>query len=237
MQQDIGQSSVQESLFTNNKGQSVIQDNQAVETHNLQGSEGQLRKPTKLFGVDVIATPIRKDNEVNARSDDLLALQVLGNQLEHNLSGKDEVVSSLNLDPEILVSESRTFTNRLLVRCETPTSCFQERRREMAEIEHFLDNDFRFSGFAGQFKGFSSGSSRDQWLEGFLKGIWRWHHEGDDLFQERGWQVCRFIACMMKSCRMYQVCLKRRNGAEEPRAQATSLLVAALHLVPWFHIP
>jgi hypothetical protein len=82
----------------------------AVETHDLQGSEGQLRKPTKLFGVGVIATPFRKDNEVNARSDDLLALQAVEGQLEDNTSGLD-VAPSLNLHPEISISESRTFTN------------------------------------------------------------------------------------------------------------------------------
>jgi hypothetical protein len=88
-----GQSSFQDNQatgsFTNNNGQSSIQDILTVEIHNLQGSEGQLRKPTKLFGVDVIATAIRKDNEVNARSDDLLALQVSEQQLEHNLTGMD----------------------------------------------------------------------------------------------------------------------------------------------------
>jgi hypothetical protein len=41
-----------EESFTDEKiGQSCIQDNQAVETHTLQGSDGQLRKPTELFGV------------------------------------------------------------------------------------------------------------------------------------------------------------------------------------------
>jgi hypothetical protein len=42
---------------------------------------------------------------------------------------------------------------------------------------------------------------------------------------------------MMKKYRMNQEESKRRNGAEEHGARATSLLVAALHLVPWFHIP
>jgi hypothetical protein len=42
---------------------------------------------------------------------------------------------------------------------------------------------------------------------------------------------------MMKKHRMNQEESKSWNGAEEPGARATSLLVAALHLVPWFHIP
>jgi hypothetical protein len=128
-----------ESSFTNDKGQSEIQDNLAVETHNLQSSEGQLWKPTESFGVDVIATPSLVHNEVNARSDDLLSLQA-EQQLEHGPSGMAKVVLSLDPEPKILVSES-TFTNCSLVRCETPSSRFQERRREMDEIEHFLKKD------------------------------------------------------------------------------------------------
>jgi hypothetical protein len=69
----------------------------------------------------------------------------------------------IDRDPstEISVSESKTFTNHLLVRCETPTSRFQERRREMADIEHFLDKDWRFSGFVHGFKNVASDPSRD----------------------------------------------------------------------------
>jgi hypothetical protein len=141
-----GQSRLQdnqvESSCTNINGKSVIQDNLAVETHNLQSSEGQLRKPSFLVEVGVIATSCLGPKLGNARSDDLLALQVSEQQLEHDLLGKDEVVSSLNLNPEITVSKSKTFTNCLLVRCETPTSRFQERRREMDDIEHFLKKDW-----------------------------------------------------------------------------------------------
>jgi hypothetical protein len=223
LKQELGQS-IHQNLFASRNGQSVIQDNQAVETHNLQSSEGPLRKPTKLFGVDVIATPFRKDNEVNARSDDLLALQALGNQQERSLDEEGDTVSSLNSNLEILVSESKTFTNHLLVRCETPASKFQERRREMLEVEHFLDKDFRFSGFGGQFKSLDPGPIRDQWFEGFLKGIWRWHHKGDDLFQERMWQICRFIA-------LYDEELSDKSGRFEEkercrRAMCSSHVVA-----------
>jgi hypothetical protein len=69
------------------------------------------------------------DDNVDARSDDLLALQAMGNQPEHDLSGKAEVVSSLNSEPEVLVSESKTFTNCLSVRAETLTSRFQDTSR------------------------------------------------------------------------------------------------------------
>jgi hypothetical protein len=129
----------------------------------------------------------------NAGSDDLLALQASEQQLEHNLSGNDEVVLSLNCNPEILVSESKTFTNCLLVRRETPTSRFQERCREMAEIEHFLDLNWRFSGVVQGIRGTDPGPDRDQMLERFWRGIHVSRYE-EDMTRERLWQVCRYIA-------------------------------------------
>jgi hypothetical protein len=141
--QSLPKDNQDESSFTNDKGQSSIQDNQAVETHNLQSSEGQLGKPSSSVEVDVIATSCHVPELGNARSDDLLALQFSEGQLEHDLLGKAEVVSSLNLEPKILVSASR-YTNCSLVKCETPPCSFQERRREMKEIKHFLKKDSRF---------------------------------------------------------------------------------------------
>jgi hypothetical protein len=240
LKHEVGQSG-----FTNNiDGQSEIQDNQAVEAHNLQSSEGQLRKPSFLFGVDVIDTSSLGDKSENTRSDDLLALQALGNQLEHSLVGTGETVSSLNLDPEILVSESKTLTNCLLVRAETPTSSFRERRREMADIEHFLSKDWRFSSFVQGLRRTNPGRERNKCL-----------------MSDPG-KPAIMSPCMMKIVRMNKDCVKIliesvENGvhaisipnsdgytvpwfhmtwvsAEEPRAQATLLMVGALH---WSQIP
>jgi hypothetical protein len=60
----------------NTIGQSSIQKSETVDTDILQGSEGQLRKPPTLSRADVIAAlSFSRHNFVNARSDDLLALQ------------------------------------------------------------------------------------------------------------------------------------------------------------------
>jgi hypothetical protein len=78
-------------------GQSSTQEIETVETHNLQSSEGQLRKPTDVVKADVIAAFIpERHNPVFARSDDLLALKA-ENQLELDLSGKAEVKSGLKI--------------------------------------------------------------------------------------------------------------------------------------------
>jgi hypothetical protein len=191
-----------ESSFTNDKGQSCIQDNLAVESHNLQSSEGQLRKPSSSVRVVVIATHCFMPELGNARSDDLLASQVLGNQLERDLSDQEEVVSSLNSQPEISVSASKKFTNCSLVRCETPSSRFDERRREMDEIEHFLKQDFKFSGFVRQLMGYSPGKERDDWLLEFYKGVYRGHNFKADqvLFNERCSQLGRYIDLYDEEC-------------------------------------
>jgi hypothetical protein len=163
-----------ESPITNDKSQSSIQDSLAVETHALQGSEGQLRKPTELSGVDVIATPSHGHNTVNARSDDLLALQA-ERRLEHSTVGKSSAVSSLNSEPKIIVSRSE-FTNCTLVRPEGPTATprWKEIHREMEEIEQFLKKDFLFSSFTNELKGFKPERSRerDEWLEYFFRRIY-----------------------------------------------------------------
>jgi hypothetical protein len=126
-----------------------------------------------LFGVDVIATPSLGHNEVNARSDDLLALHTVERQLEHDLSGKAEAVLSLNPEPKILVSKSK-FKNCSFVRCESPSSRFQERRQEMDETEKFLNKDsLRFGGITRQIRETSPGAGRDQMMEGFWSRVWK----------------------------------------------------------------
>jgi hypothetical protein len=93
--------------------QSSIQETETVETHNLQSSEGQLRKPTDVFKAEVIAAFMpERHNPVFARSDDLLALKA-ENRLELDLSGKAEVRSCLkeDLGPDFQVSKSKDHPN------------------------------------------------------------------------------------------------------------------------------
>jgi hypothetical protein len=177
-----------------------------VETHTLQGSEGQLRKPTALFRADVIAarSPLWH-NSVNARSDDLLALQA-ENQLELDLSGKAEVISSLkeDLGPDFLVSKSKDHPNCSLVRQVSPESppdspalrnC-KARRAEMEEIEHFLDRDFmHFGNFAPFLRRFNPGKERDDCMLSFFRKAYRNHDlKGDEsLFNVRCFQASRYV--------------------------------------------
>jgi hypothetical protein len=85
---------------------------------------------------------------VNARSDDLLALKV-----------EDQLESRLNDEggPEFEVQKSKLHPNCVLVRPVNPEPPpdspallnFKMRRKEMAEIEHFLDRDLmHFGNFA-----------------------------------------------------------------------------------------
>jgi hypothetical protein len=60
----------------------------------------------------------------------------------------------------------------------------------MAEIEHFLDDDYRFSRFIGGLERQMPGPDRDQWFKDFLRGI----RSQDEMTQERLWQACRLIA-------------------------------------------
>jgi hypothetical protein len=138
----------QNSEFTiKDKGQSVFQDNQAVDSHNLQSSEGQPQKPSSPGKGDAIATFTPSGTGLgNACGDDLLASQAEGNQLEHSLTEQAETVSSLKV-PEILVSKSKTSTNHLIVKCDTPVTSFEARLKEMQEISHFLQLDGRFQRF------------------------------------------------------------------------------------------
>jgi hypothetical protein len=138
----------------------------------------------------------------SARSDDLLASQVLGTQLEHDLSGTAEVVASLNPEPKILVSKSK-FTNCSLVRCDTPSLSYsQGRRREMDEIEHLLKQDLRFCSFASGLKLFTPGKERDDWVFDFYRGVYRHHNFKEDqaLFNERCSLMCRYITLHDERC-------------------------------------
>jgi hypothetical protein len=194
-----------ESSFTNDKGQSSIQDNLAVETHTLQGSEGQLRKPIELFGVDVIATPSLGHNAVNPRTDDLLALQT-EQQLEHSADEKGSTLSSLNPEPVITVSKSR-FTNCSLVRCEIPPlSRFKERLREMLEIERFLNKDYHFAYLLNDLDApMPPDKTREDMLLELFRKAYRHHNFKEDrcLFDE----ICRPIG--------RYIILKKEDEAEE----------------------
>jgi hypothetical protein len=190
----------------NINGQSSIQKSDTVETHTLQGSEGQLRKPTIVVRADVIAArSLSWHNLVNARSDDLLALQA-GNRLEIDLSGKAEVISSLkeDLGPDFQVSKSKDHPNCSLVRPVNPELPpdspallnFKARRKEMEGIEHFLDRDFmHFGNFAPSLRGFKPGKEIDDWMLSFFQKAYRNHDiRGDaSLFNERRFQASRYV--------------------------------------------
>jgi hypothetical protein len=188
-------------------GQSSIQESKLVETHTLQGSEGQLRKPTDLVRADVIAAQCPDGhNKVNARSDDLFALHA-ENRLEHDLSGKAEVKSFLNKDlgPDFQVSKSKDHPNCSLVRPvnpelppDSPTLLkLKARRKEMQEIEHFLSGDWKFYGLEAGLRSLKPGPSpeREAWLSQYFQGVYRNHNfKGDQsLFNSRCHAVCEYI--------------------------------------------
>jgi hypothetical protein len=172
----------------NNSRQSSIQEIETVETHNLQSSEGQLRKPTDVVEVEVIATSLPgRHNKVFARSDDLLALQA-ENQLELDHSGKAEVKSCLeeDLGPDFQVRKSKEHPNCSLVRPVNPEpppdspallKC-KMRRKEMDEIEHFLSREWGFEGLTAGLSGFMPGPSpeRDAWISQYFRGVCRNHN-------------------------------------------------------------
>jgi hypothetical protein len=158
-----------EKVGPNFEDEDEIQEIESVDSHNSQSSKGQLRKPTEVVRVDVTATPFIND-EVNARSDDLLALKA-ENQLELDLSGKAEVkpCPNVELGSDFVVRKSDTLPNCHLVRPVNPEPSpdspallkFKERQREMAEIKHFLERDFRFSGLESGLMGLPSGPCPD----------------------------------------------------------------------------
>jgi hypothetical protein len=187
---------------------------------------------------------------VNARSDDLLALQA-EQQLELELSGKAEVMLSLKSDSEILISQSKTFTNCSLVRPVTPSppSQFQERRKEMKEIEKFLAQDsWRFAWIAKETRETSPGPDRDKMMDDFWKSIWKtgYYKAEYGLIKARCWYVCRYVALWdeqlsdVSGQREDQERRERRGGegkircfwvsARGPLVRATSMMVAAMQL-------
>jgi hypothetical protein len=162
-------------------GQSKFQDIQAVESHNSKSSGWQPQKPSFSGEVEAIATSYTLNGAElgNACGDDLLAPQVAGTQLEHNLMEQAETVSSLK-QPEITVSMSKAFTNHLLVKCETPAFPRQERNQEMDEIEHFLEGDYRFCGFTHEVVKHHPGPERDTWLFNWYRKVYQRHNSKED---------------------------------------------------------
>jgi hypothetical protein len=175
----------------NKTGQSKTQETITVESHNLQSSEGQLRKPADVGKVDVTATFCLGTNKVTARSDDLLALKA-ENQLELDLSGKAEVRSCLteDLGPDFQVRKSEAHPNCSLVRPvnpelppDSPTlRHFKQRRKAMAEIEHFLGRDWNFSGLTPGLCSHHPDSKieREAWLAQFFGKVYRNHDFKND---------------------------------------------------------
>jgi hypothetical protein len=136
---------------------------------------------------------------VNARSDDLLALQA-EQRLQLELSGKAELTSSLKPKLETLVSKSKTFTNCSLVRPVNPPTVprWKEREREITEIRNFLDRDWSFTGLESGLCQFKPGPSpeRDAWFLEFFRGAYNGHNFKTDqcLFNERCRLVSQYVA-------------------------------------------
>jgi hypothetical protein len=141
---------------------------------------------------------------VNARSDDLLALQT-ETQPEIDLSGKAEVNPRLNEERGSLFEIRKDHLNCSLVRPvnpelppDSPTLLeFKRRRREMEEIEHFLEQDLpRLGNFASLLRRCKPSPERDEWLAEFFEKVYLRHDfNGDDsLFNER----CRLVSLYVK---------------------------------------
>jgi hypothetical protein len=186
-------------------GQSSTQESKSVESQYSQSSEGQLRKPTKVVKVDVTATFLHLHDEVNARSDDLLALKA-ENQLEFDLSGKSEVKPCLKEDlrPDFQVRKSTDHPNCSLARPvnpgpppDSPTLLqYQAREREMRVIEHFLDRDLiHFGNLAPNLRRLKSRKEREDWMHAFFQKAYKGHDfRGDEsLFNERCYQAAHYV--------------------------------------------
>jgi hypothetical protein len=138
-------------------GQSSIQEINSVESQYSQSSEGQLRKPTNVVKVDVTATYCFGDDTVNARSDDLLALQA-EKQLESDLSGTAEV-KSCPVEKSDLKSGSSV-------------SPLEENQQHLRTIEQFLELDFvNFGELAPFLRKYKPSPERSRWLSDFFHKV------------------------------------------------------------------
>jgi hypothetical protein len=182
-------------------GQSCIQKSDTVETHTFQSSEGQLRKPTELFRAEVIAArSLDWHNTVNARSDDLLALKV-EQRLDLDLSGKAEVMTSLNEDlgPDLEVSKPEEHPYCSKVRLVSPPEipAWKVRRKEMADIERFLETDSTFADALREMGRTPPADRKAQeaWFFRIYQRIYQYRHRYEDecLFEERCRQVARYV--------------------------------------------
>jgi hypothetical protein len=65
----------------------------------------------------------------------------------------------------------------------------------MAEIEHFLDQDWRFKGFVDGLKRVNPGQERHDWFGIFMKGVYRYGFYKDEkiMIQQRACQACVYI--------------------------------------------
>jgi hypothetical protein len=93
--------------------------------------------------------------------------------------------------PEIVISKSK-YTNCMKVSCETRPARTQQRLREMKEIEHFLNQDYRFTGYARELKFYPPGLERDAWLDNFFHRVWRGGHFKSEevMIRSRIYQAC-----------------------------------------------
>jgi hypothetical protein len=78
----------------------------------------------------------------------------------------------------------------------------QDFRREMAEIEHFLKQDWRFKGFVQGLECVDPGQERDDWYANFIKGVYRSRHSKDAkiMIDQRAYQACVYITLYDEDC-------------------------------------
>jgi hypothetical protein len=144
---------------------------------------------------DVIAAFSLGDELVHADGDDLLALEATEKQLEHTHAEIGGIVSSLNSNPDIMISESRKFTGCSLVRCETPTSKRAERRKRMRDDEPHLHSGWRSRGILEQIKFSFPGPDRGNLIDEFWAGAYQSYYLSEhDLIRARGRVLAEYIA-------------------------------------------
>jgi hypothetical protein len=83
----------------------------------------------------------------------------------------------------------------------------------MAEIEHFLKQDWRFKGFVQGLERVDPGQERDDWYAKFIRGVYSWgyHKDAKFMIDHRAYQPASTLPCMMKIVRipkLYQMNMK-----------------------------
>jgi hypothetical protein len=72
----------------------------------------------------------------------------------------------------------------------------------MAEIEHFLNQDWRFKGYVDGLKSVDPGPDRDAWLDKFFKGVYKYgHYKGEEIMiGQRVYQACVYVTLYDEDC-------------------------------------